>query len=396
MLLQVLGVLLATAAPAATTPGPAKPRNATEREARAFLETVSGLYQAVSRAASEAAWRALTDVSPVHEAQRAGAEGSATALAGARIVIEKGQALLAQPRRLDPLTLRQLRRLLLTAAENPGTLPEVVARRAEAEQRQASLQQGFGYCVDAAPPAGGRCARPATAGQLDEVLRRSDDLEERRRAWEASKEVGRPLRPGLEALVPLRNQIAREMGYSSFFALQVADYGMTVPEMTALLDDTLQATAPLYSALHCWARHTLAGRFKQPVPALLPAHWLGNRWAQSWPGLVAGADLDRLFAGRSGESIVRQAETFFVSLGFARLPETFWQKSDLYPVPGGAGRKKIGHASAWHIDGDRDVRSLMNVEPSLHWFGTAHHELAHVYYYLAYTRPEVPYLLRAG
>ena len=106
-------------------------------------------------------------------------------------------------------------------------------------------------------------------------------------------------RPGLESWCPCATRSPARWATRSFFALQVADYGMTVQEMTALLDDTLEATAPLYAGLHCWAKHALAARFKQPAPGLLPAHWLGNRWAQSWPGLVEGADLDPLFAGRS-------------------------------------------------------------------------------------------------
>jgi peptidyl-dipeptidase A len=93
---------------------------------------------------------------------------------------------------------------------------------------------------------------------------------------------------------------------------------------------------------------------------------------------------------------MRTAEDFYVSLGFPRLPESFWQNSDLYPVDPGSPRKKNSHASAWHVDGETDVRSLMSVIPNQQWFGTAHHELGHVYYYLAYARPEVPYLLRAG
>jgi peptidyl-dipeptidase A len=231
---------------------------------------------------------------------------------------------------------------------------------------------------------------------VDAILRSSPDMQERARVWNASMELGRPLRPGLETLVPLRNQVAREMGYSSFFALQVADYGLTVKEMMTLLDTTLGAIAPLYDSLHCWAKQTLAARWKQPVPRLLPAHWIGNRWAQSWPDLIEGTGLDPLFAGRSRESIVRSAEDLFVSLGFSRLPETFWQRSDLYPLPPGSPRQKETRVAAWHIDGERDVRSLMNVEPSQQWFGAAHHELAHIYYFLAYARPEVPFLLRAG
>ncbi len=405
MLLPLLGLLLATAAPPAAPPTPrSPPRGATEREARAFLEIVTGLYQPVARVAAEAAWQASVDVSPIRTAEREGTEKSAAALVGSRLIIDRARALLALERRLDPLTARQLRRLLLTAAESPGSLPEVVASRFEGEARQARLLEDFTFCLDPAPPAvadaapaaGRRCARPTTLARIDEILRRSTSLEERARAWNASKEVGAALKPGLHRLVELRNQIAREVGYSSFFALQVADYGMTVPEMSALLDATLLATAPLYEGLHCWARQTLAKRFGQPLPRLLPAHWLANRWAQSWPGVVENADLDPLFAGRNPESLARQAEEFFVGLGFARLPEAFWQRSDLFPLPPGATRRKSGQAAVWHIDGEQDVRALMSIEPGQHWFGAAHHEVAHAYYYLAYARPEVPFLLRTG
>src|SRR6185369_223457 len=98
---------------------------------------------------------------------------------------------------------------------------------------------------------GGRCARPSSANEIDQILRKSTSLPERERVWNASKEIGRTLKPGLATLVGLRNQVAREMGYSSFFALQVADYGMTVDEMMALLDTTLETTKPIFDGLHC-------------------------------------------------------------------------------------------------------------------------------------------------
>ena len=65
-------------------------------------------------------------------------------------------------------------------------------------------------------------------------------------------------------------------------------------------------------------------------------------------------------------------------------------------MPPGVARKKNSHASAWHIDRAQDVRSLMSVLPNEQWFGTSHHELGHIYYFLAYSRPEVPFLLREG
>jgi peptidyl-dipeptidase A len=365
-----------------------------EREVRAFLETVSGLVQPLQTVANQAAWIASTDVSPEHTSARAAAEKAAAAVTGSKLVIERTSAYLAKPSELSDLSLRQLRKLQLAAAENPGTIPEVVSQRIEAEARQSAVLDSYTFCLQ--PLAGGKCGRPTSANEIDQILRSSRVLAERERAWTASKEIGRPLKPGLLELQALRNQIARAMGYPSFFALHVADYGMTVDEMMALMNATLEANRPLFDGLHCFAKHALADRFKRPVPKLIPAHWLGNRWAQAWPGLVEGTNLDPLFKDKSPEFIVRTAEDFYVSLGFARLPEIFWKRSDLFPVPSNSPRKKNAHASTWHIDGESDVRSLMSVEPNQQWFGTAHHELGHIYYDLAYATADVPYLLRAG
>src|SRR5208283_1927561 len=365
-----------------------------EREARAFLATMTGLLQPLNTVANQAAWTAATEVSPEHTAARASTEKAAAAAIGSKLVIERTGALLAKPSELSDLTLRQLRKLQLAAAENPGTIPEVVSQRIEAEARQSAVLDGYTFCLQ--PVAGGKCGRPTSANEIDQILRHSRVLADRERAWLASKEIGRPLKPGLVELQALRNQIARAMGYPSFVGLQVADYGMTIDEMMALMDATLEASKPLFDGLHCLAKHALADRYGKSVPRLIPAHWLGNRWAQEWPGLVEGTSLDPLFKGKSPEFIVRTAEDFYVSLGFPRLPETFWKKSDLFPVPPNSPRKKNAHATAWHIDGESDVRSLMSVEPNAQWFGTAHHELGHIYYYLAYATPEVPYLLRAG
>jgi peptidyl-dipeptidase A len=391
--LALVLVALATSAAQAPPRRPSRKVPAVERDARAYLETMNALLQPVATVASESAWSAATDVTAEHTGARAGAEKTAAALSGSKLLIERTRGLLAREKELDELTVRQLHKLLLNAAESPGTIPDVVTRRIEAESHQASIMDGYTFCLQ---PVGPRCARPVSANDIDELLRKSRNLTEREQAWRASKEIGRPLRPGLVSLQALRNQVAKEMGYSSFFALQVADYGMTVDEMMALLDATLETTRPIFDGLHCWAKHALAARYKRPVPKLIPAHWIGNRWAQSWPGLVEGTTLDPLFTGKSREFIVRSAEDFYVSLGFPRLPESFWRKSDLYPVDKSSPRKKNAHASAWHIDGERDVRSLMSVEPNEQWFGTAHHELGHIYYYLSYSTPQVPYVLRTG
>jgi peptidyl-dipeptidase A len=391
----------AVAAGAADAPKPSRTGNPAKRgkrapaqqEADAFLATITGLLAPVSTSASLADWAAATDVTPEHVAQRTGADKGLAALIGSTTVIDRTKALLKNEKQLDDVTVRQLRKLLLAAAENPGTIPEVVSKRVELETKQSAILDGYTFCLQ---PKGASCAKAVTANDIDDVLKKSRDLNERQRIWTVSKEIGRPLKPGLIDLVKLRNQLAREMGYHSFFALKVADYGMSVDEMMKLLDDTLATTKPIYDGLHCWAKNQLAARYRRPVPKLIPAHWIGNRWAQSWPGLVDATSLDPLFKGSSPENIVKSAESFYVSLGFEKLPPSFWERSDLYPVPPGLARKKNSHASAWHIDRWRDVRSLMSVQANEQWFGTSHHELGHIYYFLSYSRPEVPYLLREG
>ena len=237
-----------------------------------------------------------------------------------------------------------------------------------------------------------------TANGIDELLLKSRDLAERQRVWTASKEIGRPLKPGLVELVELRNQVAREMGYKSYFALQVADYGMTVDEMMKLLDDALATTKPLFDGLHCWAKNALAARYKRPR-----AHGSSRRTGSATAGRRTGRAWSRrptsipLFKGATPESIVKSAENFYVSLGFPQAAAVVL--GEVGPLPGAAGRaaqEERPRLAPGTSTTTSDVRSLMSVEPNEQWFGTAHHELGHIYYFLSYSRPEVPFLLREG
>lgn len=376
--------------------GAATADDASVREAQRFLDLYNSLYMGVSTVAAEASWDSSTDVSPRNEGRRVGADGAWAAVIGDPTIIRTTKELLAKKDQLQPLQVKQLDTILLEAGAFPGTIPDVVAARVAAEARQGAIQDGFVFCYGPRQP-DGSCPEPKTANDIDDVLQNSKDLEERKKVWEASKEIGRPLKPGLADLQKLRNQVAREMGYSSYFGLQVAEYGMTSDEMMKLLDGFVRDTAPLYKETATWATRQLATRYGQPVPeGPVPAHWYPNRWAQEWGGLVEGVDLDPYFKDKKPDWMVKTAEDFYVSMGFPKLPQSFWDKSDLYPVPEGQDRRKNAHASAWHVDLRHDIRSLMSVQPDAQWFFTSHHELGHIYYYTSYTRDEVPPVLRRG
>jgi len=362
-------------------------------EADRFLAMYDGIGQKLYTVTSEAYWKSATDVNEQHVGERIGAESTLAAFSGSRYVIETTRSLLASKGELDDLTVRQLEKILLTAAEYPGTIPETVEARVAQEAKQSAVLDAFEFCAEGR---GESCATAVNPNQIDGILRDSRDVKERQHIWEVSKQTGPALKPGLIELRRLRNELAQEMGYDSFFALQIADYGMTVDEMMEMMKGFQTDLRPLYEQVHGWAKHELAAKYKQPVPEKIPAHWLGNRWAQAWPGLTETVDLDGLVKDKSPEWVVKQAEAFYTSLGMPPLPESFWEKSDLYQLPPEATRKKNTHASAWHLDIDKDVRSLMSVEPNFRWFQTSHHELGHVYYFMAYSNPDVPLTLREG
>lgn len=381
MLKMSLLLLIFLALPAHATPPE-------QVQAQAFLDLYNALHQRLTTVDQGHQWVGSTDVSDKADAARTASGQMYAAFVGNKGVLAEVKKWLAQKAKLTELQRRQLKLIELHAAANPGTLPDVVDARIAAESRQASIQDGFVY---------ENGTKKLTANDIDEVLQGSKDLTERAKIWKVSKTIGWPLKSGLQDLQKLRNQLARELGYSSFFALQVADYGMTVAELRKLTQGFVKDTRPLYTALHLWTRRELAKRYNQEPPAdAIPAHWLTNRWSQNWTGLAPGVDLDPLFKTKTPQWIVEQAEKFYVSMGFQKLPESFWKKSDLYPVPAGQNRHKNSHASAWHMDLEHDVRSLMSVEANSEWFSTAHHELGHIYYYLSYARPEVPPVLREG
>ncbi|MBI3208976.1 MAG: M2 family metallopeptidase [Candidatus Solibacter usitatus] len=380
--------------PATTTSSAAVPAAGTNRaDVREFLEMYNTLERRIGAVSNEADWNAITDVTEEHTGARTGANRAHAAFQGSRYIIDTSKNFLNAKQTLSDLEFRQLDSILLNAAESPGTIPDIVNQRIDAQSRMESIMNGFTFCLE---KRGSQCAKPVTANDIDEALLKSRNMMERKTMWETSKQAGPELKKELAAIRDLRNRVAAELGYTSYFHLQVADYGMTVAELMQMMDKTASDLRPLYEQLHLYARTKLAARYGQKTPQTMPAHWVGNRWAQAFPGLVEAADLDPLFRDKKPQWIVQQAERFYTSLGMPSLPKTFWEKSDLYQLAKDSKRKKNTHASAWHIDMDKDVRSLMSVIPNYQWFETSHHELGHVYYFLAYSNPKVPTVLRRG
>lgn len=357
-----------------------------------FLDAYTGEFLKLYYDYSLAEWDLNTyivegDTTTAHRAEEA-AQAYAK-FTGSRENIEQSRILLQDEDAITKVQYRQLQAILYEAGSNPEIAGDVIDKKIAAETRQTRDLFGFDFKIN---------GKSVSTNEIDEILRESNDLEVRLKAWEASKEVGVVLKDGLENLRNLRNQSVQALGYEDYFQYQVSDYGYSVEDMKTVCRDMILDIWPLYRELHTWARYTLAERYGQEVPEYLPSHWLPNRWGQDWTALVEveGFDVDAALKEKSAEWIVENSEKFYQSLGFEALPESFYEKSSLYPAPPDAKWKKNNHASAWHMDLQDDVRSLMSVEPNVEWWETVLHELGHIYYYMTYTNEDVPPLLRAG
>ncbi len=236
------------------------------------------------------------------------------------------------------------------------------------------------------------------------IVRDPAQLKEMWTSWHDN--VGTPIRDDYAKYVELMNQGARDLGYADAGALWRSNYDMTPEQFAALTEKLWQEVRPLYEQLHCYTRTKLSEKYGKDVQAAtgpIRADLLGNMWAQQWSeiyDIVAppgsgdiGFDLTGLLVKNQFDAtkVARTGENFFSSLGFAPLPETFWQRS-LFVKP--ADRDVVCHASAWNLDFKDDLRVKMCTKINATDFQTWHHELGHNYYQRAYNM--LPLLYQTG
>lgn len=220
--------------------------------------------------------------------------------------------------------------------------------------------------------------------------------------WQGWREVSPPMKALYEEEVELANQGAKELGFTDISELWRGSYDMPAQDFGLELDRLWGQVKPFYDALHCHVRAELGNEYgtdKVPQDQAIPAHLLGNMWAQSWGNIydlvkpkqqLDVIDVTQALKENGYDEIkmVKQAESFFSSLGFAPLPETFWQRSQ-FSKP--SDREVVCHASAWNLDDQDDLRIKMCIQKTGEEFAVIHHELGHNYYQRAYKEQPLVY-----
>jgi peptidyl-dipeptidase A len=360
-------------------------RQPNAEDARKFIEEAEQKLLALNVDASRADWIKSTYINDDSEAIAAKLNERAISA-----TVEYAK----QSKQFDGLTLPEevSRKLKLLKLSLTLATPADAKESEELTRIVAAMEGAYGkgkYC-----PSGPESCKPLT--ELTKIMATSRDARQLQDVWTGWRAVGRSIRKDFVRYVELSNKGAKELGFPDNGGMWRSKYDMPPDDFAKEVDRLWEQVKPLYMSLHAYVRARLREKYGDAVPANgpIPAHLLGNMWAQDWDNiypLVApkdgdpGYDLTAILKRRNADwrKMVEYGEGFFKSLGFAPLPKTFWERS-MFVKP--RDREVVCHASAWDVDGVDDLRLKMCIDVTGEEFYVIHHELGHNFYQRAYNK----------
>ncbi len=262
----------------------------------------------------------------------------------------------------EPLAKRQLNVLIRTFKQNQ------VSKKLLEEMSQKEATLGQSYANFRAVLDG----KKLSENEIREILKHEENGEKRKKAWEASKEIGAILAPQILALVNLRNQAAKELGFSDYFQMQLELQEVDAKWLLKTLETLAQKSETAYAKV--------LREIEKSQGDLNPWSW-SDPFCQEDP--LDARELDELVRD---VDIAKVSEAFYKKMGIDVSP--ILSRSDLFERPG-----KSQHAFCMHLDRSGDVRTLNNIQPSIRWLETVLHELGHAIYELGFDET-LPWLLR--
>ncbi len=362
----------------------------TAQDAEKFLAATAKELVQLNTEGSRAAWINSNFITEDTSALAAAADQEST---------EAGVRFAMQAAKFDRVEVsdEQRRKLNILKQSLVMPAPQDSAKSAELANIGAELNSMYGKGKYTS-----KSGETLSLGQMTATMATSRDYDELLEMWQGWRTISPAMKPLYIRQAELGNEGAQGLGYPDLGAMWRSNYDMPADDFAKELDRLWGQVKPLYEDLHCYVRTELGatyGEEKVPQDQPIPAHLLGNMWAQSWGNiydLVApenadpGYDVTQQLASNSYDEIkmVKGAESFFTSLGFDALPETFWQRS-LFTKP--ADRDVVCHASAWDLDAKDDIRIKMCIQKTGEDFSVIHHELGHNFYQRAYQNQPVYY-----
>lgn len=238
---------------------------------------------------------------------------------------------------------------------------------------------------------------------LTSIMAESRDWDMLSETWVTWRNATGRMRELYMDYVDLGGEAAEKNGLDDYSQVWLAEW--EDKKMKSRLASLWKEVRPLYQKLHAFVRLKLGNFYvnqRLPDDGTIPAHILGNMWAQSWQSIDdivtpfpekgtfdVTEDLKR--EGYTPVRMFKLAESFFVSLGLQPMTDKFWTHS-MMERPN--NRNVVCHASAWDFHSGDDFRIKMCTEVDMESFLTIHHEMGHIQYFMLYRKQ--PFLFRDG
>lgn len=240
--------------------------------------------------------------------------------------------------------------------------------------------------------------------EITDIMTKSRNYDELVYVWKSWRDkVGRSLKDKYLRFVELSNEAATLNGFDDTGDLWRESYESETFQRE--ISDLWEQIRPLYEQLHAYVRRkliTIYGNDKIRNDGPIPAHLLGNMWAQDWSALK---DDTNPFPGKpsvdvtpkmltknmTAVEIFKISEEFFTSLGLKPMTQEFWNYS-IIEKP--SDREIVCHASAWDFCNGRDFRIKQCTSINMDDFIVSHHEMGHIQYYQQYAYQ--PLVFREG
>ncbi|MFQ3250880.1 MAG: peptidyl-dipeptidase A [Glaciecola sp.] len=383
LLASVVIALCAGCSPANTDTNKMSEAKLSAEDAKAFLQKVDHDITRLAKPASHASWAYSTNIN-YDNAQVDAYLGEQLSVMWAKYAVEAAKF---NDVKVDADTRRQLNLLKSGLEIAPPADPAKAERLASIGSDLAGMYGAGKYCRSE-----NECY---SLVEMSAEMAVSRDPALMLEFWKGWREVSKPMKEIFTEQVGIANEGAKELGYANTSELWRAKYDMPAEEFPKELDRLWGQVQPFYESLHCHVRAELSEHYGEDIVPLdkpIPAHLLGNMWAQSWGNVydivkpeqkLNVPDVTKALAEQGYDEIkmVKQAESFFSSLGFEPLPDTFYERS-MFTKP--EGREVQCHASAWDLDEKDDLRIKMCIQKTGEEFNVIHHELGHNYYQRAY------------
>ncbi|MDT0595063.1 M2 family metallopeptidase [Glaciecola petra] len=362
-------------------------------DAKAFLNKFEAEMDKISTPAAHAAWAYATHIN-YDTAKVTAYFNEQVSVLRAKYAVEAAKF---NDVEVDADTRRQLELLKASLEIAPPADSKKAERLAAIGSEMTSMYGAGEYCRE-----DGTCL---SLVEMSAEMSTSRDPELLKEYWQGWREVSKPMRDIYTEQVGIANEGAKELGFANTSELWRAKYDMPAADFPKELDRLWGQVQPFYNALQCHVRAELSEHYGEDIVPLnkpIPAHLLGNMWAQSWGNIydivkpeqeMNVPDVTKAMAEQGYDELrmVKEAEDFFSSLGFDPLPDTFYERS-MFQKP--EGRDVQCHASAWNLDDKEDLRIKMCIQITGEEFNVIHHELGHNYYQRAYK--DLPVLYRGS